>query len=168
MGELHRTYDSLCRHIASHILASPEDVEEVVNDTMLAVWDSIPPQSPASLPAYISKLTRNIAITRLRSNTATLRDQRMTASLEELELVLPDPRSLESQLESKMITQTINGYLSTLSKTNRIIFLRRYYCGDTTKEVAKLTGLTDQAVRSRLLRMRAELRQQLEKEDIFV
>lgn len=165
---MHKAYDSMCRHIASHILANREDVDEVVNDTMMAVWDSIPPEMPASLPAYISKLTRNIAITRLRSNTATQRDQRMTSSLEELELVLPDPRSLESQLESKMITQIINNYLSTLSKTNRIIFLRRYYCGDTTKEVAKRMGLTDQAVRSRLLRMRGELRTLLEKEDIYV
>ena len=150
------------------MLDSPEDIEETVSDTMLAVWNTIPPQSPKSLPAYIGTLTRNLAVSRLRSNTAAMRNAKLTVSLDELETVLPESRSLQSQLESRMITQILNRYLSSLSKTNRIIFVRRYYCADSTREIAALTGLTDQAVRSRLLRMRAELRRQLEKEDIFV
>lgn len=166
--ELSKTYDNLCRTIANRILADPQDIEEIINDVYLKVWNSIPPEHPSSLPAYIGTITHNVAISRLRSNTACIRDQRLSTCLSELQTCLPDPVTPDQLLERKFITDTINAFLTTLPKTNRLIFMRRYYCMDTTKEIAKLTGMTDQAVRSRLLRMREQLRNCFEKEGIHV
>lgn len=166
--ELGRVFGPLCRTIAGHALSSPEDVEEVVSDTFLAVWNTIPPQQPLSLSAYVGRITRNLSLTRYRSNTADRRDQHLVVSLTELELCLPSADSAEAALDSSIITQTINDFLATLSKTNRFIFIRRYYCMDATKDIAKQTGLSDQSVRSRLLRMRSQLRDSLEKEGISV
>lgn len=168
LEELTNAYGGLCRSIAGNILASCEDVEETVSDTMLTVWNRIPPEQPENLTAYISRITRNNALNKLKSNTAGIRDERMTVCLSELECCLPSPDTVESRLESALITQTINRFLSTLSKTNRSIFIRRYYCMDTTREIAASLGLTELAVRSRLLRMREHLRKELEKEGIYV
>lgn len=168
LQELNRSYSGLCRKIAENILSSAEDVEETVSDAFLAVWDSVPPEQPLSLSAYLGRVTRNLSLARLRSNTAAMRDDRLTVCLSELELCLPSPETPESRLEGAVITDTINRYLTSLSKTNRIIFIRRYYCMDSTREISQMTGLTDQAIRSRLLRMRGELRERLEKEGIFV
>ena len=98
--------------------------------------------------------------------TAECRDQRLTVSLTELELCLPG--SEELQPDTIVLSQTINRFLSILDKTNRYIFIRRYYFMDSTKEIAKTTGMTDQSIRSRLLRMRTQLRKELEKEGIPV
>lgn len=166
--EMKTHYGGLCSSIAGRILDSREDVDEIINDTFLSVWNSIPPNQPLSLPAYISRIIRRNALNRLEYNRAKGRNEAMTLCMDELELVYPAGRSPEETLESKQITQVINGYLATLSRQNRIIFVRRYYCMDSTAQIAELTGMTDTAIRSRLLRMRAELRAKLEKEDIFV
>lgn len=168
ISELARAYGSLCRSIASHALKSDQDIEEVVSDSMLAVWNAIPPEQPQSLKAYISRITRNLSPTRYRNNTAECRDERMNISLEELELCLPDNRDPEQVLNASQITQTINAFLATQTKINRYIFIRRYYCMDATRDIAKQTGMSDQSIRSRLLRMRSQLREVLEKEEIPV
>ena len=164
--ELRKHFSSLCRSIASHALSCSEDVEEVISDTFLAVWNTIPPEKPTSLSAYISRITRNLSLARRRDMTAERRDQRLTVSLTELELCLPG--SEELQPDTIVLSQTINRFLSTLDKTNRYIFIRRYYFMDSTKEIAKSIGMTDQSIRSRLLRMRTQLREKLEKEGISV
>ena len=59
-------YGRLCLTVATNLLASPEDANECVNDTWLAVWNTIPPEEPESLTAYICRITRNLAMKRLR------------------------------------------------------------------------------------------------------
>ena len=66
--ETERKYSRYCYSIAYHILDSREDAEEVVNDTYLKTWNSIPPQRPNCLKAFLTKITRTIAIDRYRRN----------------------------------------------------------------------------------------------------
>ena len=63
-------YGSYCYSIAYNILDNNEDVLEVLNDTYLAVWNSIPPESPRSFSSYIGKITRNLALKCYRANSA--------------------------------------------------------------------------------------------------
>lgn len=164
--ELGRTFGGMCRSIACHALKAHEDVEEVVSDTFLAVWNTIPPEQPHSLCAYVSRIVRNLSLARYRNNTAQRRDERLHISLSELELCLPGHDGVD--LDAMLLSDVINEFLASLSKTNRFIFIRRYYCMDETAQIAKQTGMTDQSVRSRLLRMRGQLRELLEKEGISV
>lgn len=166
--ELETKYGNLCRKIIRNVLGSSEDVEETVSDTMFAVWNRIPPEHPDSLSAYISRIARNLALTKRSHDTAAMRDIRLNVALSELEEILPGGLDPEQVLESRIITDTINRYLATQNNINRAIFVRRYYLVESGKEISKATGLTEQAVRSRLLRMREGLREALRKEDIFV
>lgn len=78
-------YGTYCRSIARNILASREDTEECLNDTWLAAWDSIPPQRPDRLSVYLGRITRNLALNRLKSQTAQKRGGgQAEAVLEEL------------------------------------------------------------------------------------
>lgn len=43
--ETDRAYGDYCRYIANNILKNREDSEEIINDTYLGVWESIPPQN---------------------------------------------------------------------------------------------------------------------------
>lgn len=56
-------YGSYCRKIAMNILTSPEDAEECVSDTWLKAWESIPPEMPKKLKAWLGKVVRNTALT---------------------------------------------------------------------------------------------------------
>ena len=57
-------YGAYLGKIAWNILANREDSEESVNDTYLRAWDSMPPQKPGVLSAYLGKLTRQLSIDR--------------------------------------------------------------------------------------------------------
>jgi len=167
IDEADRKYGKLCRHIALGIVATEADAEECTSDAFLALWNTIPPQQPNSLRAYVTKLLRNIAYNRRDQQTAEIRDSRLTVSLQELEGVLPDD-SDSMTLDSIVIRDTLNAFLRSLPKKDRFLFLRRYYYLDTCREIAPMVGMTESAVSTRLGRLRAKLRELLCKEGIYV
>ena len=77
--------------IAMNILNSSEDSEECVNDAYLAAWNSIPPNRPEKLSAYLGRLTRNLSLNRYKSNTAERRGGgEFALSLDELDDCIVD------------------------------------------------------------------------------
>ena len=66
--ETDRKYGPFCRRIAMNILTIREDAEECVNDTYHAAWNRMPPELPASLRAFLGRITRNLSISRFRAN----------------------------------------------------------------------------------------------------
>ena len=59
-------YGALCRGLSWNILESREDAEECVNDTWHRAWNTMPPQRPVSLRAYLARIVRNLSIDRYR------------------------------------------------------------------------------------------------------
>ena len=161
------TYGRLCRQIARNILPSDHDAEECVSDAYLALWNTIPPENPKSLRAYLTRVLRNIAYDRRDKQTAQRRDDRLTLCLQELESCLP-AGSMESVLDSCVIRDTVNGFLQGLTKNDRFLFLRRYYYLDSCRQIAKYAGMTESAVSTRLGRLRQQLKELLNKEGIYV
>lgn len=151
---------------ARHILGNPQEAEENVNDTYLAVWNSVPPQEPDPLSGYVYKTGRNLALKRLRYNTAQCRDGSYDLSLEELEGCIAGT-SLEDEFDARMLGRAMGRYLTTLPKLSRILFLRRYWFGDSVRELARHFDLSETAVRTRLHRVRAGLRTYLIKEGLI-
>ena len=66
-------YGAYCAAIARNILPDPQDAEECVSDAYLQAWNAIQPHRPAVFSAFLGKLTRNLALNRLRQNTAQKR-----------------------------------------------------------------------------------------------
>ena len=58
-------YGTRLYRTARNILEVHEDAEESVNDTYLAVWNAIPPETPEPLAGYVYKTGRNLALKRL-------------------------------------------------------------------------------------------------------
>lgn len=52
IAELSGKYGKLLLHIANNILHNSQDAEECVNDSLLIVWETIPPNQPESLMNY--------------------------------------------------------------------------------------------------------------------
>ena len=72
LTELDLSYGRLCRSLAEGVPGDSRDAEECVNDAYLALWNSIPPQRPKSLLAYLSKTVRKISLAALKKHTAFL------------------------------------------------------------------------------------------------
>lgn len=168
IGRLATKYGKLCSHIAYNILESEADAEECVNDAYLALWNTIPPEKPQYLRAYLLKVLRNIAYDRLDRRNAIMRSSAMKVCLHELEECLPGGLDPESLLEGSIIRDTLNSYLYSLPERDRYLFIRRYYCLESCRAIAKQTGMKESAVSTRLGRLRQELKECLEKEGIYV
>ncbi len=166
--ELSEKYGKLCHKIAKNILNNNSDAEECVNDTYLGVWNSIPPNHPESLVSYVCKIARNIACKRYNYNTASKRNSIYDVALEELEECLTSTKDVESEIESSLLTETIEQFLDTLDSKDRVIFMRRYYFSDSYAEIAEFTGLTEKNVSVRLTRLRSKMRDYLTERDYIV
>ena len=169
-NRLHSGLDALAQkfgkglHALSYnILGSHADAEETVNDTYLAIWNTIPPQRPDPLSAYVYKVGRNQALKRYRANTALKRNSHYDLSLEELSGVLTGT-SMEEDFDAVLLGQAIDRFLDTLDSKNRRIFLRRYWFGDRISDLAKAEHTTANALTVRLSRIRQQLKDYLIKE----
>lgn len=151
---------------ARHILGDWQWAEETVNDTYFAVWNAVPPKEPDPLSGFVYKTGRNLALNRLRHDSARCRDGSYDLSLEELEGCISGT-SLEDAFDARMLGQAMDRYLTTINKTSRVIFLRRYWFGDSTREIAKYFDMSESAVRTRLSRVRTGLRTYLIKEGLI-
>lgn len=60
VDESRRKYGTFCTRLSENILSSREDAEECVSDTWLRAWDTIPPEKPESLRAYLGRIVRNL------------------------------------------------------------------------------------------------------------
>ena len=81
----------------------------------------------------------------------------------ELELCIPD-RQEEGRIQERSLKESLNRFLEGLSKEKRCIFLRRYWFGDSVKEIAQRYGMGESKVKTTLFRVRNQLRQHLLKE----
>ena len=159
-------YGALLYRLSDNILHCREDSVECVNDTYLAVWNSIPPQKPTPLVAFICRITRNLSLKKLREKSAQKRTAE-THPIHELEFALTDG-SFEESLDARELARILDRFLDTLDKESRVIFVKRYWFCDGINEIAKATALSESNVYQKLSRTRKQLRTYLEKEGVFI
>lgn len=62
IAETDRKYRRHLFVIAYNIVSDAEDSEECVSDTYLQTWNAIPPHRPKHLRAFLTKITRRLAL----------------------------------------------------------------------------------------------------------
>ena len=168
LTETARKYGNYCYTVAFNVLNSIEDSKETVNDTYFELWNTIPPERPTVLSAFIGKITRRLAIGRWRKNTAVKRGGgEFEATLDELSECISDNANVEKIVEGKLIVSTINEFLKKLPDTERNVFICRYWYADSVKSVAKQFGFSESKVKSMLMRTRTKLKQKLAEEELL-
>lgn len=168
LEQVKEKYGGLCAAVAGRILTDVRDIEECVTDTWLRLWRSIPPARPASLKAYTVRIARNLALDRYAYNTADRRNSALTEAFEELESALGQDADRAEMLEGEAFRQLLNDFLRELNRKARIYFVRRYWYGESVKEIAESCGCSEEAVKSSLFRSRAKLRDTLAKEGVSI
>lgn len=150
-------YGRYCHRVAFNVLGNAEDSEECVNDAYMRVWGSIPPNEPSSLSAYVGKITRNIALDKLRQKNSSKRGNG------EVPVLLDE---LERRQDSAEIIDALNGFLETLSVTERGVFMRRYWMMEPIADVAARYDISVSKTTTMLFRLRGRLKKHFMKEGI--
>ena len=166
ISETDAKYKGLCMHIANNILHDRQDAEECLSDTYFAVWNAIPSKRPKYLPAFLCRIMRNIALKRCEYNSAKKRSPEVMLSLDELDECIPSSEDVEASCDAAELGRVISSFLRQQPKRSRMIFLRRYWYFDPQSKLAEDFGMTENAVKQLLFRMRGQLKEYLEKEGL--
>ena len=166
--ELSAKYGPLCIKLAFNILGDIHDAEECVSDAYLVLWNQIPPEEPKPLSAYLIAVVRNIALNRYDYNTAHQRNSSYSIALQEIEGCLPSPATVESDYLAKETTRLIDQFLRNQDQKARVLFVRRYWYGDSIEELSSLFGISKHQVSVRLHRIREKLKKYLRKEGVQI
>ena len=162
VAELQSKYGDYVKTVSYRILGDSRDADECANDAYLAVWNSIPPDSPDDLGAYVFRICRNLSVDRLRQNTSKKRSADIVSISNELDECVGE--SAEDAYIKGELKTAINTFLKTLKKRERDIFLLRYYFSYSGKEIAGRFGMDEDYVRVVLSRTRKKLKEFLHRE----
>lgn len=156
LRETQSKYGALCYRVAMNVLENHEDAEECVNEVLLKTWNSIPPQHPQVLSAFLSVITRHLALDRWRQRKR--QSGFVTDTLDELADCLPAPEDCDNELSA-----LLNEFLEELDKQDRVIFVLRYWRHEAVNDIADALSIRAGTVSVRLSRIRQRLRDRLEK-----
>jgi RNA polymerase sigma-70 factor (ECF subfamily) len=161
----YQKYGGLLFQLAWNILENYEDAEECVNDTCLVAWNDAADVRPGSLKSWLCRIVRNEAIDRVRHRASKKRgDGSVNVLLDELAFCLPSDKDTARELELRELASAISAYLRGQPQDRRTVFIQRYYFASTASDIAVEQGMTPEAVRQLLYRMRQELKEHLQSE----
>ncbi len=131
-------------------------LEELTADVFLCAWRERKKLRPGKVKSWLGTVARNRALNRLRG-------QRELLPLEENVLVLSQD-SPQRELEAREAAQLVREALDTLERSDRELFVRHYYYGQTVARAAEEMGMNLSTAKTRLRRGREKLKQRLEQE----
>ena len=157
-------YGSYVKAIAINIIKPPmtdADVEEVVSDVFLTLWNHPGDPDRGSLKGYLAAITRNKARDRLRRFHIEI-------PLENDFLEVPVEDSCR-QIELAQLKQAVKQMVDRLEEPDRTILLRYYYFYQKTDAmktdaIAQDMGMKPATVRTKLARSRQKLKEWLTQE----
>lgn len=161
-------YSGRMQRMAENMLGSKEDAKECVNDALMRVWETIPPNQPDNLYAYIMTLCRNIAYNMIDWKNAKKRSAEIVPLTNELEMCVPDKLTQGDMVDEYALGEIISEFLEGIPKEKRIMFVRRYWYSDDVADIAKRFGCSKGRVNVTLHRVRKDLKKYLEEAGVRV
>ena len=162
---IHTKYGRLIKSVAFNVYRSDTVAEECLNDTLLSIWDTIPPKEPESISAYAVTISRRKAIDRVKSATAKKRMIPETEQYSEMVDELAFAEDIADAVVDKLeLGRILSEFLRTLSAKNREIFMRRYFDVETVNSISTKMHISKNALNVRLSRMRKDLAKKLTQE----
>ncbi len=133
---------------------SEENIDEICGDVFFGLWEHREGiDVELGLKAYLSAIARNAVKNRFRSVKPP------TVDIDELEIA--DGRSVEYKAELGELMRELDRLIQALPAEDKEIFMRFYFYGQKSSEIALIMDIAEGTVRSRLSRTRAKLREEL-------
>ena len=157
-------YGKYCSTIARNIVGNEQSVEEVVQDTLLKLWETIPPNRPQKLQAFIGKVARNISLDAVK---AAVRQKRgggeIVLVLDELNDVSSGADDVERLAEQHETLKAVNDFLWSLSEKKRKVLVLRFWHCCSISDISQIIGISEINVSNILKRERKKLIEYLNK-----
>ena len=165
-AECVREHSTNVYNLALKLTGDPVAAEDVLQETFLSAFKAISRfEGKSQLSTWLYRIAHNAALMRLRKREVE------TVSLDEPvenEEGVQEPREFadwsenpEEVLLSTEMRRAMDDAIASLSETLRSVFVLRDVNGLSTAQTAEVLGLSEEAVKSRLLRARLALREQL-------
>ncbi len=153
-------------HVALRLMGSEADAEDVLQETFLKAFRHIDRfRENAKLSTWLHRIATNTALMRLRKKRPTFLSVEGITDRDDTNWVpqqfydwccLPESELLTGEARAEM-----RSAIEDLSDTLRVVFVLRDMEGLSTRETAETLGLSESAVKSRLMRARMALRERL-------
>jgi RNA polymerase sigma-70 factor (ECF subfamily) len=151
------------------IVAQHQDAEEVAQQTFLSVLEHLGEfREEAQFRTWLLRIATNHALTLLRKRAVRAGPSRDDGNDDDTYEGSPHPQYIAVWRETpediavrREVRQHIDEALATLGEKYRVVFVLRDIEELSTRETAEVLGLTQEAVKVRLLRARLMLRERL-------
>ena len=168
IDETDKKYRKYLFTVAYNILYVREDCEECINDTYVGAWNSMPPERPTYLKAFLTTIVRRVSINKYNEKNRQKRvPSSLTDSLEDLGAGMPD-NSFMDDFEAERLGKIISDYLRTLTKRQRYIFMSRYYVAEPIDKIASELSMSRSSINKEIAVIKGGLKEALEKEGYTV
>ena len=150
---LYRAFETPVYNLARRILRSPEEAEDVLQDTFLEVVRSIGSfRGEGHLWGWVRQIASSKALMRIRRHQVRAEEE-----FDEQEAGASEPASIPARMD-------LERALERLSETSRAVVWLHDVEGYTHEEIAEMMGKTVSFSKSQLARAHARLRRMLEGE----
>lgn len=157
-------FGALIRSVAFNIFRNDSVAEECLNDTLMDIWNTIPPERPASISSYACMIVRRRAIDRLRRENAHKRARPEGSGYTDVREEISYLDDISAEVTDKVVlAEIISDFLRSQSRINREIFISRYFDFESLDSIAARIGKSKNSVNIRLSRMRDVLGEKLKK-----
>jgi RNA polymerase sigma-70 factor, ECF subfamily len=153
-------------HLGLRMLGNEQDAEDVLQTTFLNTLTHLTEfEGRSSLATWLYRIAANEALMLIRRKKPEFNIEDMQADDPDVELTpnyFVDWSGLpENELLSEEGKRTLDKAIENLPENLRIVFIMRDIEGLSIKETADALGLTETNIKTRLLRARLNLREQL-------
>ena len=166
ISETEKKYGRYCQSIAYNILRDRGESEECVNESFFKTWNTIPPECPCNLAAFLGKIVRNTAFDKYVTKRRLKRGSGNTELILDELAECAGRDDVEKEIDRKEAGKAILDFLNTLDVQKRRIFILRYWYAMPVKEIAEKQNLKESNVKVILHRLRAQLKDELTKNEI--
>lgn len=161
-------YGRLIDRVCFSILNESRDSEECASTVYIRLWNTIPPEKPRMLKAYIVRIARFVSLDRFRSESRHKRiSSAMTESLDDFSDFLRDDYSVEDEITRKELTSALDSFIRSLPDERRRLFVKRYYYSMPVSTIAKEECDTFRHIKKELDGISAELKSYLKEKELI-
>jgi RNA polymerase sigma-70 factor (ECF subfamily) len=154
-----RRYNQRIYRTVRGIVRDESEAEDVMQQAYVNAFGSLRQfEGRASLATWLTRIAINEALARVRPRALRIAPEFDDAAIDQIESKMPDP---EQQAVTAQLSRAVEAEIAALPERYRSVLMLREVEGLSTAETAECLGLAEDAVKTRLHRARAVLRDNL-------
>lgn len=142
--------------LALRITLNKEDAEDIVQETLIRIWNELKTSEIGNLKAFAMTICRNHAL-----DLIDKKERRNITFDSESHDSADDNQSPDRLLERKEQMASINRFIDSLPEKQRTAIQLRDIEGRTYKEIAEVMGISESDVKVNIFRARQKIKESL-------